>query len=194
MQVDDLPAKLLVLLGQLGEYAIALLRAATEDALGRRRRRLKPLSPPPDLVLAAAAGRVLLLRQRLQPPPAQVAAQRAQTTAAQKLIHTQLRQRAVLALRLLVGVVVRRQIQSVVVLADGTAARRAATAVAVRRRLGKSGTARASDSLAKTEGKLCHAEACEAYGLSCCAALSFITDIYIGTRLVCDRFCQAIPI
>lgn len=72
MQVDDLAAKLLVLLVQLGKDAIAFFRTATDARLGRR---LKPLSPPSNLVLAAA-GRVLLFRQRLQPPPTQEAAQR----------------------------------------------------------------------------------------------------------------------
>lgn len=89
MQIDDLTAKLLVLLVQLGEDAVALLRVRTDARLGRR---LKPLSPPPDLVLAAAR-RILFLRQRLQPSPAQEAAQRTETTAAaQQLIHAQLRQ------------------------------------------------------------------------------------------------------
>lgn len=58
MQIDDLSAKLLILLVQLGEDAVAFLRARTDARLGRR---LKPLSPPSDLVLAAAR-RVLLFR------------------------------------------------------------------------------------------------------------------------------------
>jgi len=61
--------------------------------------------------MLTAAGRILLLRQRLQPSSAQKAAQRTQATAAaQQLVHTQLRQRAILNLRFLVDVVLRRQI------------------------------------------------------------------------------------
>lgn len=167
MKVHYLPAELLVLLAQSREYTIPLVPGIGARADVLRRRRLKPLSPPPDLVLRAAR-RVLFLRQWLQPLPAEETPQRAEAPAAEQLVHVQLRQVAVVVLRLLVGLVLRRQVQPVVILAE-----RDDVARADGRRLGKSGTVRASDSL-QTKGQAdCHADACEAYQLVFC--LLFLT-------------------
>lgn len=161
MEREDLVPEILVLLAELGEALV--------------RRELLPLSPPADLLVLAAADRqrVLLLRKRLQSSSAQVRAKRAGTNGArdaaataEKLLHAELGQRAVLALglglasarilvvELLVVLVAAVEFEPVVVLAEARAAAPAADALvavqvvvrmvvevagAVRRRLGKSG-------------------------------------------------------